>query len=61
MVAVWNRNYIYIIYFVVICNVVHQEAEQPVGRGGCFPGENAKRTRERKDGRDQDPVRSGRH
>lgn len=42
-------------------NFVHQEAEQSVGRGRCFPGENAKRTRERQDGRDQDPVWSGRH
>lgn len=42
-------------------NFVHQEAEQSVGRGRCFPGENAKWTREWQDGRDQDPVWCGRH
>lgn len=42
-------------------NVAHQQAEQPVGRGRRFPGENAERARERQDGSDEDSVWSGRH
>lgn len=39
----------------------HQEAEQPLGRGRCFPGEEAEWAGKRQDGCNQDPVWSGRH
>lgn len=42
-------------------NLPYQEAERPLGGGGCFPGEEAEWTGEREDGGNQDPVWSGWH